>query len=130
MDSLTTVMQTTPNCSSLFPHPPLTSTLHVWNVWQTSLLGQLHSNTSAGWLVPPSLRANKARSAKLRLLLQQKTQGSFVQTMTPPQIPPYLQFLFIFYSRTRATWGTTIHIFLNFFFLQNNPVLELFHLLF
>ena len=127
MDSLTTVMLTTSNCSSLSPHPRPTPTLcrasplgqlritsnstlvklNSSSSWgKTALawtcqsllrmriqmmlldlkavnrtapvylqtLGRphapervLHSSTSAGWLVPPSLRANKTHSAKLRL---------------------------------------------------------------
>ena len=48
MDSLTTVMQT-PNCSSLFPHPPPTTTAQCAsrNVWQTSLLGQLRITSNS-----------------------------------------------------------------------------------
>ena len=64
MNSLTTVMQTTPNCSCLFCHPPPTITWKCTsrNVSETSSLGQLciTSNSSLVKLNSSSSRGKTA----------------------------------------------------------------------
>ena len=72
MDSLTTVLQMTSNCSCLFPDPPPTPTLKraSHNVWQTSLLGQLRitSNSTLVKLNSSSSRRKTALASTCKLL--------------------------------------------------------------